>query len=439
MRVSPLLAGLFGFGTLAMSACPVDDGCRNYTDCRAGEICDTSTSTCAPDPRRSSGENGTVTVEPPAGDGGSPAPEPLTLRTDFAVPFLGADPQGGPYVLYADTVRDGELFTRERLQRVRQDTGATAGTFVDFANTTSSFCDVEAVWQLTETPQTETWASCKTGPGLRIFYATDFNQPSVDLPSLRADLLLLTGPPFANDYRRAMIAARGGTRFWALQLRSTDGPQTGHFSDDSDLSFGAIGGLFLADRATYPNDFVLVFDRSWPGIAPAGPALVLVERPAQAEAWQLAITAPLALPTGTQAVFLLRPPRTDGQEPSGGTAANVVTLSPQTGLAQFFVFETGAEVLPATQFETDARLLGPPPAATERVLGALSPSGAHLFYTLPSGGRVWRIPTRPGADNEVRFVDVVDANWRPTGLVPVSDDDVWIGYDNENLIERLSF
>lgn len=415
MRAPSLLFGTLALGALCASACVEDEGCVNYTDCRSGEICETSTRTCVPDPRLGEGNPGNVTINPPDPDAGSTGESTLSLRTDFSVPFLDVDPLSSTRLLYADTARDATTLTRERLQRIDRGTGSVSGTWLDFSTTLSSFCDVESIWQLSQTAVEETWASCNLGAGLRIFYDQNFNQPSYDFPSLRADLLLLTDTPFANDHRRAVIAKRGGAQVAALQLRNTDGVQTGHFADEFTPSFGAVAGLFPVERSTYPLDFVIVFDRSWSGFTPAGPALVMLERAAQAESWRLSPTMPMALPAETHGVHFLRAPRSDGQDPSGGANPNLVTISPRTGLAQFFVFETGLELLPATRFETDARFLLAADDPAIRVLSALSPSGAFLFYSLPSGGRVWRIPARPGADNDVRFIDPGRSPLAPLG------------------------
>lgn len=430
-------------GPSALLGCPAAVECRNYSDCPVGQLCDLASNTCAPDPGTPDPGGGGTPVFPipdaGPGDGGGGVVA-RQVRPDFPAPWIERDPRpdGQGHILFADFLGAGDQVTRDAVRSFDPATGRVDGRPVfDFINKLPS-CAIERLLFVDETSPEEVWVSCRQGAPLRLLYEGFLEQAFKDLPAGSAELSLFSSPE-GSEVPRILVAARGDTSFTAYQLQPSDGVGVGHpFVDTVTPLFGAIGGLYPLDRVALHGDFALVFDRYAPSVQPVGPALVPVQRDPQSETWQAATAfEPLPLGAATHVAFPLATPRADGQTSTPSTP-NFMSLEPSTGLARYWNVEARQEILPPTVFETGATLLVEAPAPSERILLAFSPSRQYVFYALTTTYRVWRIPTGPGGDNDVRFYDFANTTWRPSGLVAESDDEVWVSYANENLIERVS-
>lgn len=421
-------------GLAPLLACPPEVECESFNDCPIGQACEANA--CVPGNGDSSGGSG--------GGGGRPSPNPGDggplpndtvdeLQVEYPVLWLAKDPRGTGRVVFPEFFETGGSVVRDRL--VSFDPAARSPTLREELDLMllESPCSLEALLPLEAyTAYDEVWLACKRSPTLRIAYQGTLHQTV--LPILgSAELAFLTTPE-PGAYRRVLVAARGASTFLSYQLRDDqDGLETGHQTDalDASLSFTAIAGFFPLDRTGLEGDHVLVFDRSTP------PRLVPIQRDTTGEIWRPSDTLEVfELPADTHAVYLLAPIRANNI-PLDPNTPNFLTLEPKNGRIRFWNYEEAEEDDPYTVYETDPGFLVDAPAASERILLAPSPSGSHLFYALQTAGKIWRLPLAQGAESSVRAFQVDPISRRPSGLVPTSEDRVWVSYSNDDILQSV--
>lgn len=418
-------------GVVLVGACAPEGECQGYEDCPIGDYCQAGecVSGNLPDAGPSVPRDG-GTLPPrdsgPPPDGGDPRAGEEQVRTTFDVPWIQWDSRVSGRILIGEQQEVGGIMTVDRVRALDTETLRIAPAPVyDLTTLASGACRLDSI--VFDAAPNETWFNCDIPPGLRIIFNNDLPNPGNE--ELASAHVVHVVPKLGTDFARALVAERGG-QLRAWQLRPSDGINQEREIDSLVPGVGGVVAIFDLTASNVPGSHVLVHDGETSRLVP-------LTRLPGAEEWSAtAALEPLSLPQETHVVFLLGPISANGNSLTPN-APNFMTIEPATGLARYWNYETGQELLPATIFEPDSLHHAAKPNPDERLLFAPSPAGNYVFYTRARADKIYRIPIEPGGTQDVRQRLLDDTTRVISSLLAVDDETVWVSYSSENLVERL--
>jgi hypothetical protein len=420
-----------GLGATLVAGCAPQGECVAYNDCPQGQYC--SAGTCIDD--------GIGPTEPPArpepgGRDGGPGGENVLaqVQTAFGVPWLVPHPTDSTRLLFPEQqVGDGTITVDTIRVLDLSENKVETELFADLTELTSGPCLVDQVHfdAVPGATPKEDWYHCLAGPPHRIVFGGDLAQPTEDSATSGAQLLY-TFPARSNDLARVLSASRGGPLVSFRVQPLADGLGNPRLRDPISAPVSSVVAMFPLEGGGIPGDHLLVHNSTG-----AGGSLVPITRDPGTESWYAtAGIVPQPLGADVHGVRVIAPVIA-AINTSTPEVPNYLTVEPATGFVRYFRFETGQEILPPTQFETNALFLMAPRSSSERLMLEPTPSGSYLFYTQRGARKIWRLPKTPGGEQEVLQVELDDFAREITSIVPVSDDTAWISFGNENLLQKV--
>jgi hypothetical protein len=391
----------------------------NDPACPAGEQCQDGT--CVP-------VGDVVPPRPPivvVGDAGPLPPgvnaaiDPADLEEPQTIAWLDLDPRATGQAVFAEYEPNG--FDLLRVFSI--DDGEFVPAFeLDFTDDFAG-CNLDSFSQQSLNAGNELWFNCNLRGGTRVTVGNDLAQyyDMVDLNGAPIGSQLVYPTPGVQDVERRLVCNRGQSGFTSIQINNGDDPLNARELDTVNVAFTNIVSFHAIEAGNIPGDHVAIYDRG---------QQVLRPMTLDGTDWNASTTGllPLDLPAGTHAVLTIGTIRANGT-PAVADLANVVAIVPSEGRLRFFNMEDRIELDdPGTLYEPDPALRGATPVASERLLLGLTPSGDAIMYTNQSLRRVYRIPLRADADDEVRSFDFDPTDRRPSGIVVASEDEVWVTY-----------
>lgn len=397
--------------------------CDTAADCAAGQLCQ-GERCVTPLPTGTPQESRPQTSG--AGDRADAAVQ--RVRTSLPVAWMQRDPDDSSRVLFAQQQREGLIVVQDDVFAFDLGTGEVdSSPVLELLGMYSGPCGLDVVHR--EVRPGERWLSCAVSPTLRVVYDEAFLGPTTDLVA-GAALLHPVPSVSTSDFSRVLLAGRGSD-LRSLQLRSTDAYGQARVFDVVAPTLSGVVALFDIDDAGIPGNHVLVHDRDRAELVP------LTRNPLTERWTESPALPPRTLPVDTHAVWVFGQINATGFSTTSSTP-NYLTLEPSTGLARYFNYEAGQEILPPTRFEREFSLLAPAPEAEARLLLEASPSGQFLFYARRDGRRIYRIPLVAGADDLVRTAFIEEAGRSISSLVAVDDESVWISDSLQPLLQKIS-
>lgn len=439
-----LLTCALVMGGLSCSDGP-DAECRSYLDCNSNQTCDTETGNCV---SISSGPYGDgISTVPGAGTTPTPPGETPPLRTTYQttgpVSYISHSPAPAlsDAILFSEPIRD-DVNAPEKLRELdaRAQNTVQMPVYLDLEELQVNPCEVSALHKLTLSEPTETWVSCRQANATYLIYEGRELQGLQTL-NHRSDFFLLLPTSTNGDYNRVIAGARGSSALRAYQLRTGagDGPDVGHpFEDELPLAGGAIHGVWSATSEYNSVNSLVIFSR---GGAASNPSIQFWERFSLVESWsEVVYPEAFVLPAETYLIHFTTAPHISLTD-LGSNEATMLSIEPQNGLIRFWNFNGQREIFPSLQYETDARFLfslDDIPGADVIAL-AESADGQYIYLAHPAGPRIWRLPTEPGREDDVRWWDAEALTLEVSSFASVTDMELWVGYRNENRLDQVTF
>jgi hypothetical protein len=387
-------------------------------------------------------DSGPVPDAGPGADGGSPT-DGGSLQPDagggfplsFAeIPLLRVPrwltwSEDGTEILFPQEEVVSDQYTYERIERLNPSTGQVeANPLWDFqTNLISRPCRLED-WRrepnIGSAIAGELWLGCRetipSGSGTLRVVNPDTLQDEGTAPGVIGH----TGLAATQDNEAHRVWHQlGGTALSSFEV--TDGSFIRVVDTiDASLTFTGIRQLFeIAAPVGSLQTHLLVFDTSPTRLVPIR---------FFATGWEEAIS-PLnekVIPDGPHVVHLLA-----GQ--GNFDELDFLAIYPQSGEIRYFHYfynQSSTDEEPKTFFETENAFMAAPPAAEVDLLRnpVLSPSGDHLFYMHPNLNRIWRVPLTPDSADQVLKYTLPITDDRPRGIVPLTDETVWLAVESPN-------